>query len=133
MSRSVVLWIALGSMLGSLCRFAVQQGLPADAGGLVPLGTLAVNSLGSLLIGWFAALSFPQHHPMAALHRRQFVMTGFCGGFTTFSIFSLETLQLIEAGAWVAAWSNLGLTTGLALAAVSAGFYLGRWQSNARR
>ncbi|TVP52727.1 MAG: fluoride efflux transporter CrcB [Halomonadaceae bacterium] len=129
MNPTVTLWVALGSMLGSLCRYAIQQGMPAEAGGLIPLGTLSVNVLGSLIIGWFAALTLPQQHPMAALHRRQFVMTGFCGGFTTFSIFSLETLQLIEAGAWVQAWANLGLNGTLALGAVASGFYLGRWQS----
>lgn len=123
--KRTVLWVALGSLLGSLSRHALHQGLPEQIAGL-PLGTLTVNAIGSLLIGWFAALSLPRHHPLAALHFRQFVMTGFCGGFTTFSLFSLETLVLIETGAWGAAWLNMVVTIIVVLLAVSGGFLIGR-------
>jgi CrcB protein len=68
------------------------------AGAGFPWATLFVNVTGSLIIGFYAALSGPDGRMMASVQQRQFVMTGFCGGYTTFSAFSLETLMLVRAG-----------------------------------
>ncbi|MDX1587698.1 MAG: CrcB family protein [Oleiphilaceae bacterium] len=126
MSPRAAFWVALGSLLGSLSRHALQQWLPEATWSGLPLATLSVNVAGSLLIGWLAGRAMPPHPTLATLHRRHFAMTGFCGGFTTFSLFTLETLVLIETGAWSQAWLNLGLTTALALVAVALGFRMGR-------
>ena len=124
MSRLVTLAVALGSMLGTLLRYAIDQGLTQVLQGLLPWGTLFVNLAGSLLIGWVATARFPAAHWMNRVAWRQFLVTGFCGGFTTFSLFSLQTLRLIEAGDWAIAAANTGLTLGLMMGAVTAGFLL---------
>ena len=110
--------VAAGSALGALARFLCSLALSGLFGPAFPWGTLAVNGLGSFLIGLYATVSRPGGRLPAGPAARQFVIAGFCGGFTTFSIFSLETLLLVErqaiglAGAYVAA----SLVTWLVLA-----------------
>lgn len=100
--------VAAGSALGALARFLCSLALTGLLGPAFPWGTLAVNGLGSFLIGLYATVSEPGGRLRAGPARRHFVIAGFCGGFTTFSIFSLETLLLVEvqaiglAGAYVA-------------------------------
>ncbi|MCH8499477.1 MAG: fluoride efflux transporter CrcB [Marinobacter sp.] len=122
---STSLWVALGSGLGSMSRYGLQLWLPASEGAL-PLATLTVNVLGSFLIGLIAAIQLPSRHLMASVQARQFLMTGFCGGFTTFSVFSLETLRLLEANAWPMAALNIGSTLLLCLAGVAMGYGLAK-------
>lgn len=101
--------VAAGSALGALARFLCSLALTGLLGPAFPWGTLAVNGLGSFLIGLYATVSEPGGRLPGGPARRHFVIAGFCGGFTTFSIFSLETLLLISAqaigmaGAYVAA------------------------------
>ncbi|MCB8888876.1 fluoride efflux transporter FluC [Vreelandella malpeensis] len=87
--------VGAGTALGSLCRYAVSVGVLATAGGAFPWATLLVNAFGSGLIGWLAtrATRDPQSH---WVRHQSFWVTGFCAGFTTFSLFSLETLHLME-------------------------------------
>lgn len=87
------LLVALGGSLGSLLRYGVQKGLNAG----FPIGTLTVNLLGCFLIGWFWAAAQRQMSEEVRL----FLMTGFCGGFTTFSAFTLESFQLLQAERWL--------------------------------
>ena len=91
--------VAAGSALGALARFLCSLALAGLLGPAFPWGTLAVNGLGSFLIGLYATVSIPGGRLPAGPAGRQFVIAGFCGGFTTFSIFSLETLLLVEARA----------------------------------
>ena len=85
--------VAFGGAAGSLLRYGVQKLLNAA----FPFGTLAVNIVGCFLAGWLLALAAKELN----LYFYLFLMTGFCGGFTTFSAFSVESLQLIIAGRWL--------------------------------
>jgi CrcB protein len=92
------LWIALGGALGSVARFGLSSLVAARFGDLFPWGTLIVNVSGCFVIGFFAVLTGPDGRVMVAPDLRQFVMVGVCGGYTTFSSFSLQTLTLIRSG-----------------------------------
>ncbi|HEU0220656.1 MAG TPA: CrcB family protein [Paracoccaceae bacterium] len=110
--------VALGSSLGGVARAVASLAALAWLGPGFPWGTLAVNVLGSFVIGFYATLTGPGGRIMAGTHLRQFVMTGFCGGFTTFSIFSLETLGLAREGrpALAAFYVGVSVVTWLAAA-----------------
>jgi CrcB protein len=110
--------VALGSALGAVSRYLVSHWMLAALGPGFPWGTLAVNVLGSYLIGLYATLTGPDGRLMASPARRQFVMSGFCGGFTTFSIFSLETLMMLERQDYRMAGTSLGLSVLLWMVAV---------------
>lgn len=117
--------VAAGSALGAVARHLCSLGVLHMAGPGFPWGTLAVNGAGSLLIGLYAALTGPGGRLPAGPVQRQFVMTGFCGGFTTFSMFSLETLLLLERQDTALAGLNLGLSILLWLFAVWCGHRIG--------
>lgn len=90
--------IAAGSATGAVARFAVSWLSITLFGAGFPWGTLAVNIGGSALIGLYATLTDPDGRLLVGPAQRQFVLAGFCGGFTTFSIFSLETLIMVDSG-----------------------------------
>jgi fluoride exporter len=121
----LLLAVALGGALGSVARFLVAIGLVQLLGPGFAWGTLAVNVLGSFLIGLYATLTEPGGRLLASPAARQFVLAGFCGGFTTFSIFSLETLLLVEAGRLALAGLTVGLSVVFWLLAVWMGYRLG--------
>ena len=121
----IYLAVMLGSSLGASARFLCSLGLLAVLGSGFPWGTLAVNVAGSFLIGLYATLTEPGGRLLASPARRQFVLAGFCGGFTTFSIFSLETLFLFEARAFGLAAANVAGSLVLWLIAVWLGYRIG--------
>ena len=92
------LWIAAGGAIGTLLRYWINLFITARLGEVLPWGTIAINISGSFLIGVFAALTEPGGRLMVAPDLRLFVLVGICGGYTTFSSFSLQTLALFEAG-----------------------------------
>ncbi len=117
-------WIAAGGAIGTVLRYRVGLLFPASLGEAMPWGTIAINITGSLVIGLFAALVGSGR--VAASHElRSFVLVGLCGGYTTFSSFSLQTLTLLQAGSVGRALANVGLSVGLCLAATWLGFAAG--------
>jgi CrcB protein len=116
------LWVALGSALGGMGRYACS-GLGARwLGEAFPWGTLFVNVSGSLLIGVLAVV-IPADSRLFADNARDFLMIGICGGFTTFSSFSLQTLNLARNGDWVPAGAYVLGSVVLCLVAVAIGYF----------
>jgi CrcB protein len=117
------LWVALGGALGSVARYACSLGAARWLGIAFPWGTLFVNVAGSFAIGLLAALFVAADgRLLVSPEARAFVAVGILGGFTTFSSFSLETLNLARSGALGAAAANAALSLVLCLAAVWLGF-----------
>lgn len=112
------LYIAIGSALGGMARYWCSGLVAARIGESFPWGTVFINILGSFVIGFFATFSGPDSRFLISLELRQFVMVGLCGGYTTFSSFSLQTLNLIRDGDLAAAGANIGLSVFLCLLAV---------------
>jgi len=112
------LWIFVGGGLGSIARFAGSGLIARLFGETFPWGTLLVNITGSFVIGLFASLTSPEGRWLVAPSFRQFFMIGICGGYTTFSSFSLQTLTLAEDGQWFKAGANVVLSVILCLLAV---------------
>ena len=99
--------VALGGALGTVGRYFIS-GVVANAfGETFPWGTLIINITGSFVIGFFATLAAPDGRLMVSGTTRQFVMVGLCGGYTTFSSFSLQTLNLMRSGEWAPAAGNV--------------------------
>lgn len=119
------LWIALGGAIGSVTRFWVSVMLTERFGDKFPWGTLLANISGSFLIGLFATAIGVESRHAASHSLRLFLMVGICGGYTTFSSFSLQTLDLLHKGEWMRAGSNILLSVVLCLAGVWLGHSIG--------
>ena len=113
--------VAAGGALGSVARLLLSWAVPA---GRMPWATIVTNILGSLLIGWLLARLGPLTGENWRAHG--FWVVGICGGFTTFSAFSLQTFEQMQRGDWPAAVANVLLSVGLCVLATWAGFRLGR-------
>jgi CrcB protein len=120
------LWVALGGAIGSVARFWLTGLVAALTGPRFPWGTLLINVTGSFLIGLVAGLTLAPERVAWHPDARIFLMTGFCGGYTTFSAFSLQTLELLQGGEPIAALGYIGSSVALCLAGVWAGVALGR-------
>jgi fluoride exporter len=123
-SIMIYLWIALGSAVGGIARFWCSGVVARAIGETFPWGTLVVNVSGSLLIGIIAAFTAPEGRFFIGAETRLALMAGFCGGYTTFSSFSLQTLSLMQEGDWLRASGNIVLSVVLCLVAVWAGYVL---------
>ena len=121
------LLVAVGSGIGGVLRFLVSGLVARTAGEVFPLGTLTVNLLGSFVIGLFLALTGPDGRLLVDPRLRQAFTLGVCGGFTTFSSFSMQTLALLQDGEWGLAAVNVVASVVLCLLAVWAGWELGSW------
>ena len=112
--------LALGGGLGTVARYGLSLwAMPMSQ--RLPCGTLLINILGSLLIGFFGTLTLADGKYPVSEQLRLFIMVGVCGGFTTFSAFSLQTLDLLRSGAWMRATLNILLSVGLCVGAVAVG------------
>ena len=116
--------VGCGAALGALARYLATVGIDAIPGLNLLWATASINVLGSFVIGLFAALTAPDGRLLVSPAGRQFVMSGLCGGFTTFSLASLDTFFLIEAGDTAVAAIYVGATILLSLAAVWLGHAL---------
>ena len=118
-----LLLVALGGAVGSVARWLLGGWLQHAARTQIPVGTLVVNVTGSLLIGLLARrLQLGTDDVPVA---RLLLVTGFCGGYTTFSTFSLDALELLQDGQPGHAFAYMAASLGLSLAAVWEGFALG--------
>ncbi len=117
--------VAVGGAIGSVSRYWLSGLVATRYGEAFPWGTLVINVTGSFVIGIFAALTTPD---IASTHRlaiRQFFMVGICGGYTTFSSFSLQTLDLLRDRQWLYAGGNVILSVIFCMVAVWLGYMLG--------
>ncbi len=120
MSFSTCLLIAVGGALGTLARYLISVAAVPFSHTL-PWGTILINVSGSFVIGFFGTLTLSQgRHPLPET-ARLFIMVGFCGGFTTFSSFSLQTLDLMRNGSLMRALINVVASVVLCVGAVAAG------------
>jgi CrcB protein len=111
-------WIAVGSALGGVARYWCSGVAARLIGETFPWGTLIVNVVGSFIIGFFATLTGPDGRWFLGSTARQFVMVGFCGGYTTFSSFSIQTLHLAQDGEWLYVGLNIVASVVMCLLAV---------------
>ncbi|UZX14230.1 fluoride efflux transporter CrcB (plasmid) [Methylocystis sp. MJC1] len=114
-------WVSIGGALGTAARYWFSGLVANHFGETFPWGTMLINVSGSFVIGFFAAITGPDGRVFASTETRQFVMIGICGGFTTFSSFSLQTLNLVRDGELAWALANIGLSVVLCLVAVWVG------------
>jgi len=121
------LWVAIGGAVGSVGRFWLSGLVAARFGETFPFGTLVINVSGSFIIGVIAALAIPEGRmdPQSRQFATQFIMIGVCGGYTTFSSFSWQTLKLMQEKEWLYAGGNVILSVVLCMIAVWVGYLLG--------
>ena len=120
MSFVTCLIVSIGGALGTLARYAVSV-LALPISRAFPWGTVLINISGSFVIGFFGTLTLAHGRYPVSENLRLFVMVGLCGGYTTFSSFSLQTLDLLRAGAVVRASANVFGSVALCLCAVLVG------------
>ncbi len=113
--------VALGGALGSVARYALTLAAARAWGEAFPWGTILINITGSFLIAFAGTLTLPDGAAPSSVATRLFIMVGICGGYTTFSSFSLQTLALMRGGAWFAAMANVALSVILCVAAAGLG------------
>jgi CrcB protein len=121
------LWVAIGGALGSMARYGIGGIVSDRFGETFPWGTLVVNVSGSFIIGFLGALTASEGK-MSSQSRvvaTQLLITGVCGGYTTFSSFSLQTLNLLRDREWLYAGGNILLSVLLCMIAVWLGYLLG--------
>lgn len=123
------LLVAIGSALGGVARWSIGSWLQRLAGGsppaVFPIGTLVINATGSFVLG-VLAVAMAREAPGAPSVARLLLAVGFCGGYTTFSTFSLDTVALLESRGWGTAAVNVLGSVALGLAGVALGMVVGR-------
>jgi CrcB protein len=121
----ILLLIGLGGGIGSICRYLVQVLITRHFASTFPAGTLLVNITGCFIIGLLFGLG--NRHAWLTLEWRLFLITGICGGYTTFSSFSYESISLIREGNYLYFLSYVLLSVALGLLATFGGAVLARY------
>src|SRR5579862_1408581 len=111
-------WVAMGGAIGTVARYWFSGFVATHFGETFPFGTILVNISGCFIIGVFSTLTNPDGTILVSPTFRQFFMLGICGGYTTFSSFSLQTLNLARDGEFFRAGANVVLSVVLCLVAV---------------
>jgi CrcB protein len=119
------LLVGIGGLVGSICRYWVAGWVQALNGTDFPVGTLAVNVAGSFIIGLLMVLAIDR--AMFSAETRILLTTGFCGGFTTMSTFSYETLAMLREGSLTAGAGNIAGTLVACLFSTWSGMLVARW------
>lgn len=120
----MLLYVAVGSAIGGMSRYLMGGLIQRLLDTTFPAGTLLINISGSFLLG--AILRYASETPTLSPEIRAFLTIGFCGGYTTFSTFSYETMALLEDGEWTRAGLYVGASVLLSLLGVFLGFALAR-------
>jgi fluoride exporter len=128
---NLYLWVALGSAIGGVLRYALSREMLPHHSAAFPWSTVLINVIGSFVIGFFGTLTVADSRFQVPESVRIFVMIGLCGGFTTFSSFSMQTYDLMRTGAWGKALLNVGLSVLLCLGAVALGHLIAQQGSHA--
>lgn len=119
--------VLVGGFLGGICRFFLSGVIGRRVGETFPLGTLVVNVTGALVIGAFAGTAQASGGVLASDLFRDFFAVGLCGGYTTVSSFSLQTLNLaLDGEPWPAVF-NVVASVSLCSVTVAAGFFFAQW------
>jgi CrcB protein len=119
---AIYLWVAVGGAIGSVARFALGNAMMLAVGTSFPWGTLLINVLGSFVIGFFSVLTgMNARFPLPA-EARIFVTVGLCGGFTTFSAFSIQTVELARNGHPMRAALYVAASAALCIMACALGY-----------
>jgi CrcB protein len=122
MSFVTCLYVVLGGAIGTFLRYAISvAALPISR--QLPWGTIIINVTGCAIIGFFGTLTLAHGRYPVSENVRLLVMTGFCGGYTTFSALSLQTIDLMRNGSIGRAFLNVALSVVICVAAVSAGHF----------
>jgi fluoride exporter len=116
--------ISLGAIVGANARYWMSRSALRLLGPVFPYGTLAINVLGSFVLGFF--LAWITQRGIVDPRWRLLIAVGFCGGFTTFSSYAFESMALMEQGQWLLVATNIVSNNLLSLAAVVAGMALAR-------
>ena len=103
----IYIYVMAGGALGSLARFLLSTVIDTHIGETFPWGTLVINVTGSFAIGFFGTLTDSDGALLVRPEARTFFMVGICGGYTTFSAFSWQTLRLAQGGQWLNAGANI--------------------------
>ena len=120
---AATVWVASGGALGSVARYWTGVAVTRFTGAAFPWGTLLINVLGSFVIGYFGMLSLPEGPRPASPEIRLFVLVGICGGFTTFSSFSMQTIDLLRDGEIGRGMAYIVFSVALCLGATVLGIY----------
>lgn len=124
MDLRLILAVGIGGAIGSMLRYAITYWMQWYHLTAFPLATLLINTSGSFLLGFLLSFWVASNAPSGEL--RVMLTIGFCGGFTTFSTFSYDTVRLLQSGSYRDASLNVALNVGLSIAAVFAGFAVAR-------
>ena len=116
--------IGLGGFFGAIMRYSVSKAATLYLGNIIPFGTLIVNCLGSFLLGYLYVFSIERS--VISENMRFFIGVGFMGAFTTFSTFSVETVNLYEDGAYLLSVINIILNVGISIVGAFVGMFLAK-------
>lgn len=114
------LWVAIGSALGGVARYGLTR-LTLNVSDTFPWGTIAVNVIGCFIMGFVGTIAVTSGRLAIPESFRLFLMVGVCGGFTTFSSFSLETFSMAQGGQWFKAAANISISVGVCLFSIALG------------